>query len=159
MTKTQTRQAITPQQLGEALALLGFKEHVTPEFTMFRNAGLDAVIILPVEEASSPVRPPHLAAARATVVGKGVASPAEFDSLLSRAVQKDHLRERDRAGMEAATLPEGHFVTLKPKQAAAAPAARANGGKPKAKKRAGAKTDYAAPKPNGVANLTRGPSA
>lgn len=159
MTEIQTPQAITPQQLGEALALLGFKEHVTPEFTMFRNAGLDAVIILPIEEASSPVRPIHLAAARATVAGKGVASPAEFDLLLSKVIQRDRLRKRDRAEAKAATLPKGRFVTLKPKQAAAAPSARASGAKAKAKKRAGAKTDYAAPKPNGVANLTRGPSA
>jgi hypothetical protein len=143
MTETQTPQAITFQQLSEALALLGFKKHDTPEFTMFRNVEFNAVIILPVEEASSSLRPTHLAAARATVVGKGVTSPAGFDLLLLKAASKDRLREGARAEAEAATLPEGNFVTLKPKREVAAQAARVSGAKAKSKKRAGVKTGQA----------------
>jgi len=144
MTKTQTPQAITFQQLGEALSHLGFKKHDTPEFTMFRNVERDAVIILPIEQPSSALRSMHLAAARATVTGKGVASPAEFDLLLSQAAPENRPAKRARVEMEAATLPEGHFVTLKPKREVTAQVARASGVKAKAKKRAGTKTDHAA---------------
>ncbi len=58
-----------------------------PEFTMFRNTEFDAVITLPREDASATLRPLHLAAARASVAGKGVAAPSDFDQLLAQARQ------------------------------------------------------------------------
>jgi len=85
MTKIRALRVITLDQLSQVLASLGFEVYDMPEFIMFRNAAFDAVIILPREDDSATLRPLHLAAARATVAGKGVAAPAEFDRLLIQA--------------------------------------------------------------------------
>ncbi len=82
MFEPQASQSVTFEELSRALARLGFERHATSEFTLFRNAEVGAVIILPREDTSSDVRPIHLAAARATVAGKGIAAPADFDRLL-----------------------------------------------------------------------------
>ena len=85
MIKSQASRAVTFDQLSQVLALLGFDERDMPEFIMFRNAEFDAVITLPREDATATLRPLHVAAARATVAGKGVASPADFNQLLTQA--------------------------------------------------------------------------
>jgi len=87
MTKSQASRVVTFDQLSQVLALLGFEVRDMPDFIMFRNTEFDAVIALPREDASATLRPLHLAAARATVAGKGVASPADFDQLLAQARQ------------------------------------------------------------------------
>ena len=94
MIKSQVLRAVTFDQLSQVLAHLGFEVRDMPEFIMFRNA--DAVITLPREDASATLRPLHLAAARATVAGKGVASPADFDQLLAQA-RRTHAQTADAA--------------------------------------------------------------
>lgn len=123
MTKTQILQSVTFEQLSEALTQLGFEMRETLEFTMFRNAEFDAVIILPREDASSILRPIHLAAARATVAGKGVAAPVDFDRLLIQARQ-------------IATRQEGSRVAGDPGRAVPSQTADASLPKRKAKKKA-----------------------
>lgn len=97
MTETQASQAVTFEQLSQALAHLGFEKHDAPEFTMFRNAEFDAGIVLPREDTLSDVRPLHLAAARATVAGKGITTSADFDRLLTQARQTGTHQEMPRA--------------------------------------------------------------
>ena len=87
MSNLLTPEVITYQTLSDALSHLGFKTIITSEFLAFRHAELDAYIILPPEDLSQPLSPLHRAAARATVAGKGVAPPAEFDRLLTPAAQ------------------------------------------------------------------------
>ena len=96
MIKSQVSRAVTFDQLSQVLAHLGFEVRDMPEFIMSRNADADAVITLPREDASATLCPLHLAAARATVAGKGVASPADFDQLLAQA-RRTHAQTADAA--------------------------------------------------------------
>lgn len=83
MTNALSVKTATYQQLTDTLTQLGFQRRVTPQFTAYRNAPLGALIVLPQDDTPGGwVRPLHLAAARATVVGKGAATAAEFDRLL-----------------------------------------------------------------------------
>ena len=74
--------------LRAVLAPLWFKLIETPEFMAFSNEEHDALIVLPLEDMSHLVRPIHLAAARATVVGRGVTSPADFDRRFLLAIRQ-----------------------------------------------------------------------
>ena len=81
-------EVVTFPQLNEALAGLGFQKITADEFTVYRNAAFDAMLILPREGVLPHPLPMHVAAARATVAGKGVATAAEFDRRLLQAIRQ-----------------------------------------------------------------------
>ena len=110
---------MTHPQLSDALTQLGFQKRVTPQFTAYRNARFGALIVLPPDALDERVRPLHLAAARATVVGKGVATAAEFDRLLIRA-RRGTAAPSAVEPSGAVLLSPGSLTAVRPKRGALA---------------------------------------
>ena len=139
MTNAFVSKTTTYPQLSDALTHLGFLQRVTPQFTAFRNAQFDALIILPQDALGGQVRPLHMAAARATVIGKGVATAAEFDRLLLQVRRKSAAPDVSPA-LSAGKPPEvvlqlpSGLAAVRPKRGTlAARAARTVGAKKRAK--------------------------
>lgn len=73
---------VTYNQLGKALAILGFEKVEQDSFTAFKNGRHDAVIVLPKGIPSTTVGSAHLLTVEKTVTEKGIASPYTFARLL-----------------------------------------------------------------------------
>lgn len=73
---------ITYSGLNQALTTLGFVRKETKDFTAYREAAHDALIVLPNMSADSDVGDPHLVTVRNTVTGKGIATLDGFQTLL-----------------------------------------------------------------------------
>lgn len=74
---------VTYSRLSKVLMKLGFVRKETKDFTAYRETEHDALIVLPNMSADSAVGDPHLVTVRNTIMGKGVASLAQFQTLLA----------------------------------------------------------------------------
>ena len=74
---------VTYGQLHRALTALGFVRKRTQDFIAYREAGHDALIVLPVMRTDAVVGDPHLVAVRNTVTGKGVGTAEQLRDLLT----------------------------------------------------------------------------
>lgn len=75
-------QQISYERLDEVLAALGFVRKETKELIAYRETDHGAFIILPAMSADSIVGDPHLMTVRNTVVGKGITSIDNLDTLI-----------------------------------------------------------------------------
>ena len=99
---------ITFSQLKEALLSLGFEHEETEEFTAYREADHDALILLRRMPPEAIVGDPYLVAVRNTVTGRGVATGEKLYSLLeasARANGADKILTRPRSRKKTERLP------------------------------------------------------
>lgn len=83
MRKSRAGQPIlTYGQLNSVLVSLGFERRETSDFTAYREANHDAMILLPVMEPNATVIDPHLVAVSNTITGKGIAKTEELNALI-----------------------------------------------------------------------------
>ena len=106
--KSSTR--ITYGRLDRALTTLGFVRKKTDEFTAYREAAHDALIVLPNMSPTSTVGDPHLVTVLRTVEGKGVVSADQFRSLLI-SLSANHSTNKTKT-----QVPRSYSLTLKPRK-------------------------------------------
>lgn len=80
-----TETTVTYGRLESALLSLGFTRHLVEGGVLYLEPSNDAHLMMPLLAADVAVRPHHLAAARLTVVGRGVAAADEFERALEKA--------------------------------------------------------------------------
>lgn len=73
---------ISYQRLNEVLGTLGFVRKETDELIAYRETDHGAFIVLPAMSADSIVGDPHLVTVRNTVIGKGITSVDNLETLL-----------------------------------------------------------------------------
>ena len=73
---------ISYQRLNEVLGALGFVRKETDELIAYRETDHGAFIVLPAMSADSIVGDPHLVTVRNTVIGKGITSVDNLETLL-----------------------------------------------------------------------------
>lgn len=78
---------ITYRRMSNLLQSLGFEKQTGENFVAFRHASHDAVIVLPVYDPATIVRPAHRLGIEKIIVGKGVLSEEEWERRLMTATR------------------------------------------------------------------------
>jgi len=78
--------SFTYAQLHKVLVSLGFERQKAEAFTAYRDTTHGAIIVLPVMSSDTIVSDPHLISVTNTIVGRGVTTTDEFNTLLMKSL-------------------------------------------------------------------------
>jgi len=78
--------SFTYAQLNKVLVSLGFERQNTEAFTAYRDAAHGAIIVLPVMTPDTIVSDPHLISVTNTIVGRGVTTTGELNTLFMKSL-------------------------------------------------------------------------